>query len=257
VDLATRPAVAGLREPDLAVAADAGGFLRAARRLLAGVALDAPSVDARRTANEADRARFEVERQVDAEPWDGPGVHPGRVVDTLGRLLPADAIVVTDAGNFGGWPARGLVFRRPGTFIGPTSGAMGFGLPAAIGAALARPGRRVVALAGDGGFAMSMAEIETAVRERARVTAVVFDNRRYGTIRAHQETRGRGQGFGTELGPVDFAAIARAMGAHGVRVSTDIDVEPALREAFAVHGPSVVHLDLDQRWLAVGRSLEA
>ncbi len=152
---------------------------------------------------------------VDEEPWDGPGVHPGRVVATLGRVLPADAIVTTDAGDFGTWAARGYRFRRPGTFLGSTSGAMGFGLPAAIGATLARPGRLGVALAGDGGFAMTMAELETAVRERAHVIAIVFDNRRYGTIWRHQALRGGPSGLAARLGAVDFAAIAEACGVAG------------------------------------------
>ena len=116
-------------------------------------------------------------------------------------------------GNFGGWVARGFRFRRPGTFLGPTSGAMGYGLPAAITAALIHRDRPVVALVGDGGLAMTMAELETAVREHARVIVVVLDNERYGTIRMWQDQRGTGQGVATELGPVDFAAIARACGA--------------------------------------------
>ena len=129
-------------------------------------------------------------------------------------MLPPDTILTTDAGNFASWAGRGYRFRRPATFIGPTSGAMGYGFPAAIAAALARPNRPSVALAGDGGFAMTMAELETAVRERARVVAIVFDNERYGTIRAHQERRGKGT-LGTDLGPIDFAAAAQAFGARG------------------------------------------
>ena len=144
-------------------------------------------------------------------PWDGPGVHPGRTIATLRRVLPDDAIVTTDAGNFAGWLDRGFRFRKPGTFLGPTSGAMGYGLPAAIAAALVHRDRPVVALVGDGGLGMTLAELETAVRERARVIVVVFDNQRYGTIRMWQERRGSGQGVATELGPVDFAAIARAL----------------------------------------------
>ena len=97
-------------------------------------------------------------------PWDGPGVHPGRTIATLRRVLPDDAIVTTDAGNFASWAGRGYRFRRPGTFLGPTSGAMGYGLPAAIAAALVHRDRPVVALVGDGGLAMTMAELETAIR---------------------------------------------------------------------------------------------
>ena len=189
---------------------------------------------------------------VDGADWAGPGVHPGRVVATLGRVLSPDTILTTDAGNFASWAARGYRFRRPATFIGPTSGAMGYGLPAAIAAALARPNRPAVALAGDGGFAMTMAELETAVRERARVVAIVFDNQRYGTIRAHQERLGKGR-IGTDLGPVDFAAVARGLGAQGTRVESDDEFEPALRQALTHPGPSVLHLVLDRRWLSIDR----
>ena len=85
-----------------------------------------------------------------------------------------------------------------------------------------------MALVGDGGLGMTMAELETAVRVGARVVVVVFDNERYGTIRMWQERRGTGVGVATELGPIDFAAIARACGARGVRVERDGDFEPAL-----------------------------
>jgi acetolactate synthase I/II/III large subunit len=255
VDLEPRVNLAGSPAPRPAITADARVFLRATiQRLRAGV-LEAPALDARRAANEEDRAAWERASVVDAEPWDGPGVHPGRVVTTLGAMIAPDSIITTDAGNFASWPARGLRWRRPATFLGPTSGAMGYALPAAIAAALSRPNRPVVALAGDGGFAMTMAELETAVRERARVVAIVFDNQRYGTIWAHQERRGA-EKLGTDLGPVDFAAVAQAFGAHGVRVETDADFGPALEEALARTGPSVLHLTLDRRWLSIDRVLE-
>ncbi|MFL5777992.1 MAG: thiamine pyrophosphate-dependent enzyme, partial [Chloroflexota bacterium] len=194
---------------------------------------------------------WEAASVVDEVAWDGPGVHPGRTISTLRRVLPDDAIVTTDAGNFGGWAARGFRFRRPGTFLGPTSGAMGYGLPAAIAAALVHRDRPVVALVGDGGLAMTMAELETAVRERARVVAIAFDNERYGTIRMWQERRGAGQGVATDLGPIDFAAVARACGARGIRVEADAEFEPALRQALASDRPTVLHLALDRRWLSV------
>ena len=253
VDLEPRTAHAGLSAPGLAVVADARTFLRVARRRVSSGVLDAASFDARKAANDTDRAAYEAATQVDELPWDGPGVHPGRIVATLNAVLPPQAIVTTDAGNFAGWAARGYRFRRPGTFLGPTSGAMGYGLPAAIAASLEFPGRPVVALAGDGGFAMTLAELETAVREGARVVALVFDNARFGTIRVHQEGRGTGVGAATELGPVDFAAIARGLGAHGVRVADDAAFEPALHAALAADGPTVIQLALDRRWKSVGR----
>jgi thiamine pyrophosphate-dependent acetolactate synthase large subunit-like protein len=125
---------------------------------------------------------------------------------------------------------------------------MGYGLPAAIAASLARPGRLAVALAGDGGFAMSMAEIETAVRERAHVVALVFDNGRYGTVWRHQADVGAAPGLATDLGSIDFAAVARGCGAFAATVATDEEFEPALRQALEAGRPAVLHLMLDPRW---------
>jgi len=243
---------AGLPAPELAVASDAKAFLRAANDRLVGKAvLDAERVAIRQANNAEDRSAWEASSVVDATPWDGPGVHPGRTVATLRRLLPDDAILTTDAGNFAGWAGRGFRFRRPGTFLGSTSGAMGYGLPAAIAASLVHRDRAVVALVGDGGLGMTLAELETSVRIGARVVVVCFDNERYGTIRMWQERRGTGIGVGTELGPVDFAAIARACGARGVRVETDAEFETALRNALAADRTTVIQANLDRRWVSV------
>ena len=245
------------RPADLPVAerqivADARTFLKAANEIMIsrGV-LDAALVSARDANNGADRAAWEAATVVDATPWDGPGVHPGKIITSLRELLPDDAILTTDAGNFAGWAGRGFHFRRPGTFLGPTSGAMGYGLPAAIAAALVHRDRAVVALTGDGGLAMTLSELETAVREHARVVVLVFDNERFGTIRMWQDRRGVGQGIATELGPVDFAAAARAFGANGAHVKTDAEFEPALRRALAADGPTVIQLTLDKAWVSV------
>ena len=247
VDLEPRGAGSAHRA-DIVMAADAAAFLRVSQRVLVRAAFDAASLDARKVANTADRAAFEAAAVVGEEPWDGGGVHPGRVVATLARVLPPESIITTDAGDFGTWAARGYRFHRPGTFLGPTSGAMGYGLPAAVAASLARPGRLVVALAGDGGFAMTMAELETAVRERAHVLAIVFDNGRYGTIWRQQVKRGGPAGLATRLGHVDFAAIATACGALGLAVDRDEDFEAALVQAMEAGRPAVIHLAIDPRW---------
>ena len=252
VDLEPLGARSGLGAPTIALAADARTFVREARRLLGGSVLEMASLAERRAANAADRAAYEDAHEVDGAPWEGPGVHPGRVVATLGRTLPPDAIVTTDAGHFGGWAARGLWMRRPGTYLGPTAGAMGFGLPAAIAASIASPGRPVVALVGDGGLGMSAAELETAVREGARPVVLVFDNARYGTIHDHQVQRGL-LPVATELGPVDWAALAEAYGATGVRIESDDEFEPALRAALGSRRPTVLHLVVDRRWVSVDR----
>jgi acetolactate synthase I/II/III large subunit len=189
----------------------------------------------------------------------GAPVHPATVIGALRRHLPAGAIVTTDAGNFAGWAARYLPMPSGGRFLGPTSGAMGYGLPAAVGAAIgARDldgGRRVVALAGDGGFSMLMAELETAVRERLRLTAIVFDNGMYGTIRMHQERAHPGRVAGTDLGPIDFAAFARACGAEGTRVTHDADVEDAVSAALRHPGVALVHVLADPRVVSVDATL--
>ena len=257
VDLEPR-ARGDLPAPDLAVTADARSFLRAANdRLVGRAVLDAELVRERQAGNAADRTAWEAASIVDAGDWSGPGVHPGRVVATLRDILPDEAIITTDAGNFAGWAGRGFRFRRPGTFLGPTSGAMGYGLPAAIAASLVHRDRPVVALVGDGGLAMTMAELETAVREHARVIVIVFDNERYGTIRMWQDRRGTGSDVGTELGPVDFAAIGRAMGTRGVRVESDAEFEPALRQALAETRSTVIQLALDRRWVSVDQPATA
>ena len=160
-------AVGDAPAPELAVRADARAFLRAAVARLKDAVLLAEPLAARDRHNAADRAAYEAASVVDAHPWSGPGVNPGRIIADLRRLLPEDAIVTTDAGAFAGWAARGFRFRRPGTFLGPTSGAMGYGFPAALAAAIVHRERRVVALVGDGGMGMTLAEVETG-RPRGR-----------------------------------------------------------------------------------------
>ena len=241
----------GLPAPLRAVRADARAFLRAAITRLEQGVLEAAITDRRSAANAADRAAWEAAAEPDPEPWTGPGVHPAHAVATVRRLVPDDTIVTTDAGNFGLWVARHFRFRRPGTFLGPTSGAMGYALPAAIAAGLVHRDRTVIAFAGDGGFAMTMAELETAVREKVRLIAIVFDNERYGTIRMHQDARGGGpeRVVATDLGAVDFAAIARACGARGIRGETDAAFEQAVRQAMANDRSTVIQVALDRDWV--------
>ena len=258
VDLEPRTSAVGFADaPVRAIRADARAFLRAGVARLKDAVLAAEPISARDRNNVDDRAAWETAATVDTSAWDGAGVHPGRIITELRRLLPDDAIITTDAGAFGGWAARGFRFRRPGTFLGPTSGAMGYGFPAALAAALVHRERRVVALVGDGGMGMTLAEVETAVREGAHVIAIVFDNERYGMIRDHQDRSGSTSAPATDLGPVDFAAAARACGARGVRVDSDAAFEGALRTALAASGPTVIQLVLDRRWVSVDKPATA
>ncbi len=241
-----------LRAADIVVEADAKQFLRAAvARLESRGVLDAAGADARSEKTAADRIAWEEATVVDGHPWEGPGVHPGRIISALHAGLPEDAILTTDAGSFGGWAARGFRFRRPGTFLGPTSGAMGYGLPAAIAAGLVHRDRPVVALVGDGGMGMTAAELETAVRCGLRTIVLVFDNEQYGLIRTYQDRRFEGSVAATDLGPVDWAGVGRGYGARGVRIDRDAAFGPALQQALVSDKPTVLHLVVDRRWTGV------
>jgi acetolactate synthase-1/2/3 large subunit len=241
------------RQPDLAIRGSVAAFLGAALERLGAEPFPPPAE--REALDSTDRERYLGATEPPVRPPSSP-IDPAAVVRALGDLLATDAIVTTDAGNFAGWFARYLRFRPPGRYLGPTSGAMGYALPAAIAAALAEPARPVVALAGDGGFAMLLAELETAVRLGLRLVALVLDNRMYGTIRMHQEAEHPGRAVATDLGPIDFAAAAEAFGARGLRVERDADVPEALERALAGPGVTVVHLLIDRRYLSVDRMLD-
>ena len=111
----------------------------------------------------------------------------GTVMRELETLLTPDAIVTTDAGNFAGWATRFLNFSDRQRYIGPTNGAMGYSVPAAVGAKIAFPDRMVISMVGDGGFMMTGQEIATAFHHGVAPIVLVFNNQMYGTIRMHQE----------------------------------------------------------------------
>lgn len=172
------------------------------------------------------------------------GVHPDAVLAAMRRALPEDVILTNDAGNFSTFCHSRWRFQQPGTQLGPTSGAMGYAVPAAVGAALARPERPVVALVGDGGFLMTGVEVETAAREGARVVVIVFQNEMYGTIAMHQARAAR-RLAGVDIGPVDISAMARALGAEAATVDDPEDIDAALHRAAAAAGPYVLTVRTD------------
>ena len=173
------------------------------------------------------------------------------VVKTIDRHVPADTIFTNGAGNFSGWLHRfhryaGL--RHAGrTQLAPTSGAMGYGVPAAVAAALLEPHRQVINIAGDGDFLMTGQDLATAIAHGAsKLVVIVVDNGTYGTIRMHQEREYPGRVSGSDLGNPDFAALARAYGWFaGERVSTTEGFEPALKAALGAGRPALIHLKLD------------
>ena len=175
----------------------------------------------------------------------GAALDLGKVMTWLRDRLPDDAIITSDAGNFSGWPNRFLQYRRPGRQLGPTSGAMGYGVPAAVAAKLVHPNRLVVGFCGDGGFMMTGQEIATSMLEGVGPIILVFNNAMYGTIRMHQERRFPGRVVGTPLKNPDFLGLARAYGVFGASVARTEEFAPAFEEAATSKGPAIIELKMD------------
>jgi acetolactate synthase-1/2/3 large subunit len=184
------------------------------------------------------------------------GVDLAAFVVFLRERLPADAIVVNGAGNFTTWLHRFYVYRQYGTQLAPRSGAMGYGVPAAIAAKLLFPERTVVCLTGDGDFLMSGNELATAVMYEAAIVVIVVNNGMYGTIRMHQERRYPTRVLGTQLVNPDFAAYARAFGAYGETVGTSAGVEAAFERAVRSGGPALLELRVDRNALTPAVTIE-
>lgn len=188
---------------------------------------------------------------------DSPALDLGRIMTWLRERLPDDAIVTSDAGNFSGWPNRFLQYRRPGRQLGPTSGAMGYGVPAAVAAKLARPNSIVVGFCGDGGFLMTGQEIATSLAEGPGPIILVFNNAMYGTIRMHQERRFPGRISGTNLKNPDFVALARAYGACAAQVARTEEFAPAFEEAVTVKRAAIIELKMDPEMITTRTTLSA
>ncbi len=191
-------------------------------------------------------ATLRATRERGLAPPDYP--HPlnmGAVMRELAALLPPDAICTCDAGNFAGWPQRFIQFSEHQRFLGPTCGAMGYAVPAAVGAKIAYPDRMVVAFVGDGGFLMTGQEIATAFHHGVAPIVLVFNNRMYGTIRMYQERSYPGRISGTELTNPDFARLIEAFGGHGETVATTAEFAPAFQRAAASGRPAVIELLVD------------
>jgi len=167
------------------------------------------------------------------------------VVRHLSQTLPEDAIVCNGAGNFAAWLHRFFEVKGRDTQLAPTSGAMGYGVPAAIAAKLRYPARAVIAFVGDGDFMMTSHELATAVQYGAAIVVVIVNNGMLATIRMHQERAYPGRVIGTDLRNPDFVALARAYGAGGTRVERTGQFAPALEQALSAGVPSVIELRVD------------
>jgi acetolactate synthase-1/2/3 large subunit len=184
------------------------------------------------------------------KPVPMPGaLHYGEVIAWLSQNLPEDAIVTNGAGNFASWLHRHFQYRgwQGGcrTQLAPTSGSMGYSVPAAVAAKILHPRRTVVAVAGDGEFLMNGQELATAAQYGAPIVVLVVNNGMYGTIRMHQEREFPARVSGTELKNPDFAAYARAFGGHGETVERTADFAPAFQSAVASGKPAVIELKID------------
>lgn len=177
------------------------------------------------------------------------------IMKALTDTLPTNSVITNDAGNFAGWLHAYYPFTEKHTYVGPTSGAMGYGLPAAIGAKLATPEKTVVSLSGDGGFMMTCQELETAVREKVPIIALVFNNNMYGTIRMHQEIHNPRRVIGTDLGEVSFATLASAVGARGHTVQSVTEFQNVLNQALNSKLPTVIEILTDQEQISVSTTL--
>lgn len=167
--------------------------------------------------------------------------------------VPENSVITSDAGNFYGWLARYFRFTNSKRYIGPTSGAMGYGLPSALGVKAALPDHTVISFSGDGGFMMTIQELETAVRENLNVISIVVNNNMYGTIRAHQENHFPGRVIATPLTNPRFSEVAKLYGCNGATVYKNEDFLPVFYEALHSNKPYVIEILTDPNILSANQ----
>ncbi|MEP6657466.1 MAG: thiamine pyrophosphate-binding protein [Betaproteobacteria bacterium] len=234
-------------QPTLAIAAAPGAFLAAMNA--------AGTVAATRWHGTAPAGH------ADYLAWQQPRAVPGaldlwEIVQWLNTRLPADAILTNGAGNYATWLHRLFQYRGFRTQLAPYSGSMGYGVPSAVAAKAVYRQRMVISWNGDGCYLMNGQELATAVQYALPVLFVVVDNGMYGTIRMHQERHYPGRVHGTALTNPDFAALARAYGAHAETVRATAEFAPAFERAAASGRPALLHLLLDPQALTLNVSLD-
>ncbi len=234
-------------QPDLAIESGMPAFARAANATI--------RFDSKWQAWAADARADYVATQA-RDPVDGP-LDLGHVMTILQEILPDDTIVTVDAGNFSGWPQRYWQFRHGNSELGPTLGSMGYSVPAGVAAKITKPDRTVVSFVGDGGYMMNGQELATAVHHGAALIVLVFNNGIFGTIRMHQEREYPGRTIMTDLTNPDFAALARAYGAHGETVTRTDEFESALKRAIASKKAAVIELRTDPNIITTRTTLDA
>jgi acetolactate synthase I/II/III large subunit len=223
-------------EPDLPIVSGSPEFLAAMRPL--------EPLDGSRWADWTAAAHAGFQDWLCHPPRDR-GVDLADVLAQLRERLPPDAIVTNGAGNFTVWVHRFYTFRRYRTQLSPCSGAMGYGVPAAVAAKVVHPERIVVCVAGDGDFLMSGHELAAAVQEQAPIVVLLINNGMYGTIRMHQERQFPGRVIGTDLVNPDFVGLAEAYGAHAELVERTEDFADAFERALQAGRAAVLELRVD------------
>ncbi|MEO0327435.1 MAG: thiamine pyrophosphate-binding protein [Pseudomonadota bacterium] len=188
-------------------------------------------------------------------PPDGTGdVTMSHAISVLRDTLSEDAILCNGAGNYAIWLHRFYRYRW-GTQLAPTSGSMGYGMPAAVAAAKRNPHKMIVVLAGDGCFQMTSQEFGVACEHTLNIKVIVCDNGVYGTIRMHQERDYPGRVSGTDMKNPDFKALAQSYGARAYAVWNDSEFKSVLEKSLSEKGPCLIHLKLDPRDIAPGKVL--
>jgi acetolactate synthase I/II/III large subunit len=223
------------------------GVAQLAARLATMMPIEDPAWAARTAAA---RAEYEAWQQRPTIYRDRePALDLWKAMRQLRELMPRDAIIANGAGNFSVWLHRFFRYGALGTQVAPTSGCMGYGVPAAIGAKICAPDKTVVCVTGDGDLMMTVQELATAVQYRAGVLFLVLNNSMYGTIRLHQERRYPGRVSGTALSNPDFVRLAGSFGLFGARVADTAAFVPACNEALAFirerHLPAIIELACD------------
>ena len=207
---------------------------------------------------QAEAAHADYLRWSDPAPIRIPGaLQMGEVMAHLRETLPADTIFCNGAGNFATWVHRFWPFSAHASQLAPTSGSMGYGLPAGVGAKRLWPEREVVVFAGDGDFMMHGQEFATAVQYGLPIVVVLLDNAMYGTIRMHQERHYPGRVSATALKNPDFKGYAEVFGGHGERVDRTAEFAPALARARASGKPSILHCRIDPEAITPTSTLQA
>ncbi|MCU0817476.1 MAG: thiamine pyrophosphate-binding protein [Cypionkella sp.] len=200
------------------------------------------------------RARGDYEATFALPPQPSP-VDMGLVTEHLREVLPEDVILTNGAGNFTVWPNKFFKFGPNARLLAPQSGAMGYGMPAAVAAKVAYPERTVVCFAGDGDFQMTCQELGTAMQAGAQPIVLILNNGTYGTIRAHQERHYPARVSGTDLHNPDFVMLAQAYGYHAERVARTEDFRAAFARARASRTGAVLDLDISPEALTPRQTL--